>query len=534
MSAITERRAGEPESMTMDVTDSRCSNSSYRSRTSALARPDQPRRRRALAAWIGGISLLAISSPALAEPERHFLYFRPSPSSGAVGYVVHLGLESGQYTQHVDIGAPSQDDSVLIYETDIDTSLNVYVALSTYNAVGISSAYSNETLVAATTTGSGDPPPAPEPEPDPTPPPPPTPVPDPGFGTTLSTTFAAAELGLTANEAGLISQVLGDGSTRPLTVDSLAAARDLRATRCDLDGDADRDFVIGFGPGSDGRVALLFMEEGAVDRVDSVVAGDADYHTADGQTYPACGDIDGDGAVELVVGMGPAADAELMVFDGADTNFAAYPNQNAGRFTAPTTAALRREGTSTVPALGDIDGDGLAELVIGYTAPENRLVAFLDDALRDFAAHEALDGETALVAITPVDESASPGGGTYPAVGDFDSDGRDEIVVGFGQNGGGLLLFMDDALAAPLDGYARHLEIQTGREAVRDDSGSARAAFGDIDGDDRVELVVGFGDGGRSQIQVFEDFLTGGTQLLRGGEGYVVSDDADAGWVAAP
>ena len=486
---------------------------------------------------LSGMLALCLGGPAVAAPEHHYVFFRPSPSPTAMGYILHLGTESGNYTQQVDLGRPNEIENVMAYSTNIDTSIDIYVALSSYDANGFESALSNEYHLAA-----APPPPAPgeEPVPDPNPEPEPRrdpmpdPVEDPGFGTTLRAQHAMANVGITSDAAGLVSMIRGDGSQFGLTIDSLAADGDLRPTRCDLDGDGDSDLVLGFGPGSDGQVALIRLENGAVSSVDSVVAGDADYHAADGQTRPACGDVDGDDRNELVIGLGPDANMDLYVFDSADTGFAPYGGATGGVVRPPSPGGIGSGGTGCVPALGDFDGDGLDELVVGYTASGHRSIAILDDGLRGFARHESLENGNGLVRVAHRQDDDGQGGGTYPALGDWDGDGLDEFAVGYGAGSDSWMLFLDDGLNTELDRYPDFLRVQVGRAEAQATNGTVRPAFGDIDGDGRDEIVVSFGDAGSHELQVFEDLYTGSTNLFRGGAGFVAAEDDGERWVAAP
>ncbi len=128
-------------------------------------------------------------------------------------------------------------------------------------------------------------------------------------------------LGLSANEEGLISAVLADGSLEFLTMDSLAAISEMRPVRCDLDGDGDRDLVIGFGLGSGGQIALIFLEDGAVFSTSTNTVGHARYRKRSGRTKPACGDLDGDGRGEIVVAFGTQMRGVVQVFDDVQTGF---------------------------------------------------------------------------------------------------------------------------------------------------------------------------------------------------------------------
>ena len=490
------------------------------------------------AAILSALMAFGLPGSAAADPEHHLVFFYPSPSASTVGYVLHLGTSSGEYTQQVDLGQPSEPQDMLVYSTNIDTATDLYVALTSYNGDGLESSLSNEHhLAAAVVTEPGEepaPPPEPETDPEPDAGQMEDAVVDSGSGTSLRARHALANLAITSDVTGLLSMVRGDGTSRALTVDSLSAARDLRPTRCDLDDDGDSDLVLGFGPGSDGQVALIHLEDEIVSSVESIVIGDADYHTADGQTHPACGDIDGDGLNELVIGTGPAGGAQLFTFDSFDTAFAPFDGERGSVIDAPTSGGMRSPGTSTLPALGDFDGDGLDELVVGYSAAGHRSIAVLDDGLHGFARHESLESGNGLIRIARVNDDDSRGGGTYPALGDWDGDGLDEFAIGYGAGSGSWILFMDDAVHARLDRYPGYLGVQVGRPDVRAADMTVRPAFGDIDGDGRDEMVVSFGDTGSHEVQVFEDQFTGSTNLFRGGEGFVEAAEPGQQLMAAP
>ena len=139
-----------------------------------------------------------------------------------------------------------------------------------------------------------------------------------------------------------------------------------RASLGDLDGDGDLDLVTG---ASSGRVRLYrnvgtarqptFETEGrGTPTADDLAFAEAVGLPDDvGQdSAPALADLDGDGALDLVLG---TAEGALRVF------------QNVGTATAPRfqeAASVPGGRRRTAPTLGDLDGDGRPEIVAGADA----------------------------------------------------------------------------------------------------------------------------------------------------------------------
>ena len=124
----------------------------------------------------------------------------------------------------------------------------------------------------------------------------------------------------------------------------------------------------------------------------------------------AAGDVDGDGVDEIVTGLGPGGGPEVRVFE--------YGNSSSVRFEAY--ASTYDKGIYV--GVGDIDGDGVEEIVTGTDdggGPHLRAFDRLGNVELSFFAY---------------DENFR--GGVHIDVGDINEDGVDEIITAAGPGGG--------------------------------------------------------------------------------------------------
>ena len=176
--------------------------------------------------------------------------------------------------------------------------------------------------------------------------------------------------------ASIIRAVSGDGATELLTIKGQAISGASGLAVGDLDGDAAPEIVAV----TTGGAVRAFDHDGALKWTSA--AYPADYGAFPLAAAPAIGDMNADGKPEVVVGR--------VILNGQDGTLLGKGKFGVGRAVY---------GCASFPA--DIDGDGLQEVVVGN-------------------ALYRIDG-------TAIWSTADPDG--YPAIADFDADGKPEIVV---------------------------------------------------------------------------------------------------------
>lgn len=313
----------------------------------------------------------------------------------------------------------------------------------------------------------------------------------------------AGAFDLTVSSDGIVYGVDLAGSSQSLLDHPMGNNTDQRPAWCDVDGDGDFDLVAGFGPGSNSQILISYWANGGLTSNEIVQAGWPAYDGQNGETFPACGDVDGDGRDELLVGLGAEAQGWLQVLDDKLRGFAPYAGAPAGNGFVDLGVSR-----ALLPAAGDVDGDGRDEIIVGYENTGTG-VTILDDALTGFDPFD--DGRAdskGSVSLTSWNQYVSSSATTRPASGDVDGDGLDEIVIAFGPGGNSHVLVMDDADHA----FAVYKWITTTLSgSYNAQNGETVAAVGDVDNDGKAEIAIGFGAGTSGSVQVRDDADAGFT-----------------------
>lgn len=223
--------------------------------------------------------------------------------------------------------------------------------------------------------------------------------------------------------------------------------------------------VVGADAGGGPHVRVLKASTGTP--VFSFFAFDAGFR---GGVRVAQADVNGDGTPDIIAAAGPGGGPHVKVFDGRDlhllTEFFAYSSTFLG---------------GVYVASGDVNNDGKADIITGADSgggPHVRVISGANGReLMGFFAY----------APTFV-------GGVRVAAGDFNNDGRADIITGAGPGGGPHVQIFSGANGSVLRSFFAYDATATKGVFV---------AAGDVNADNKLDIVTGYG--GNSQVRVFSN-----------------------------
>lgn len=245
----------------------------------------------------------------------------------------------------------------------------------------------------------------------------------------------------------------------------------------DVDGDRRADFIVGAlyaSPGGLYAAGSAYVYSGATGDLLYQLNGSSSGAWF-GRSMGNAGDVDGDGKDDFIVGATGSASIQAgsaYVYSGATGTLIYQINGTAGDMLGLSVAGV-----------GDVDGDGKADFIIGAPNAEPGGFSSSGSAYVYSGATGGL-----LYQFNGIADSMFFG---YPAVGvgDVDADGRPDFIVGaIGASPSGLT---DAGSVYVYSGVNGSLIYQKDGSAPGDQFGYSVDGVGDLDGDSKSDFMVG-------------------------------------------
>jgi hypothetical protein len=195
------------------------------------------------------------------------------------------------------------------------------------------------------------------------------------------------------------------------------------------------------------------------------------------------GDIDGDGIPDVVVGAGPGGAPRVIAYSIRTTHEIADFFAYSSDF---------RGGVNV--AVGDFDGDGKADIITGAGMGGAPHVKVFSGA--------SIAGGSPVATTSFFAYSSDFRNGVHVAAGDVDGDGKADIVTGTGTGGAPHVKVFHDGDLAVL--YSFFAYDSDGRFGVN-------VGAGDITGDGKADIITGAAGGGAAHVKLFDG--AGGAEL---------------------
>jgi autotransporter-associated beta strand protein len=268
----------------------------------------------------------------------------------------------------------------------------------------------------------------------------------------------------------------------------------VRTAVADFNGDGTPDVVVGTGPQTTAEVKIL---DGKTRTVLFDVQPFADFT---GGVFVAAGDVTGDGKADLVVTPDLSGGPRIEIYRGGGF-------QLVENFFTFTDDPNFRGGARA--ALGDLNGDGFADLVVSAGFGGGPRIAVYDG--KSLASGQQVRLMPDFFLFEPALRN-----GAYVAVGDVNGDGFADVIGGGGPGGGPRVLVVSgQALLSTGAVAAMNAPVANFFAGNVENRGGIRVAAKNLDGDDHADLVVGDGTGAGSRVTAYlgKDLAAGSTPV---------------------
>ncbi len=253
----------------------------------------------------------------------------------------------------------------------------------------------------------------------------------------------------------------------------------------DVNGDGKPDLAFGFEPaGVNSTNVTIYPNNGSATFFGASAFNFAPSGFAAGEMAGvALGDVDGDGKADLVMGLFMNPTA-VFIFKGQGN--ATFASNTFGKFTS--TVAGNMNVLSQSIALGDLNGDGKPDLAQGFGSTTSSNVVFFPN-----------EGGTTGFASSPsgifAPTSAASGASQSIALGDVDGDGKLDLALetnglaGGGASGFQVSIFLGTGTGTifkPMSAFSFTPSIPSASGAAK-----MSIALGDVNGDGKPDLAIG-------------------------------------------
>ena len=307
--------------------------------------------------------------------------------------------------------------------------------------------------------------------------------------------FAASGLATVGGITSSIITIFLQGNPNPFVVTPFPFfVGDLHLAIGDLTQDGTDDLIVGAGPGG-GPIVTVF--DG---RTATSIAAFFPYNIGfTGGVFVATGDLDGNGIIELITGVGKGGGPHVGVFSFNPNIQDINKFRDQGSFFAYDQAY--RGGA--VVASGDFNNDGRDEVITGTGVGGGPNVRIFSGPTFGFSMLQSFFAYSSLFT-----------GGVYVAAGDLDGDGDDELITGTGQGGGPHVTIFNGSTLQPQSSFFAYDPTFLG---------GIRVSSADINGDGTADVITGAGVGGGPHLKVLTaagaliDQFFSGDNTFRGG-----------------